>query len=136
LESAVIFLAIIAFFGYGILFPVSPFLLPTNFSASGHRYHALNYFPTFQKRRLIFGDEASGAFAATTVPTGDLAQMLLTRDSPFSKGLLILPGQAVSPQEPTGCIAATQVASSFEITLNSELGVFLPESRAPTTRKT
>jgi hypothetical protein len=114
----VIFLAIIAFFGYGILFPVSP-PTTTNFSAQGIDI-TVNYSQPSKKGRLIFGDEASGALQphGTYWRLGANAATEIT----FSKDINFA-GQAVAAG--TYRMYAVPGASSFEITLNSELGVFL-----------
>ncbi|MFT4855005.1 MAG: hypothetical protein ACI8YP_002165 [Algoriphagus sp.] len=114
----VLFLAFVAFFGFGILFPASP---PTtaSFSAQGVDI-TVNYSQPTKKGRVIFGDEASGALQpyGTYWRLGANAATEIT----FSKDVNFA-GQAVAAG--TYRMFAVPGATSFEITLNSELGVFL-----------
>jgi hypothetical protein len=114
----VLFLAFVAFFGFGILFPASP---PTtaSFSAQGVDI-TVNYSQPTKKGRVIFGDEASGALQpyGTYWRLGANAATEIT----FSKDVNFA-GQAV--EAGTYRMFAVPGATSFEITLNSELGVFL-----------
>jgi hypothetical protein len=114
----VLFLAFVVFFGYGILFPASP-PTTTNFSAQGLDI-TVNYSQPSKKGRVIFGDETSGALQpnGTYWRLGANAATEIT----FSKDVNFA-GQAVAAG--TYRMYAVPGATSFEITLNSELGVFL-----------
>jgi hypothetical protein len=114
----VLFLAFVAFFGYGILFPTSP---PTTATFSGQGVDiTVNYSQPSKKGRLIFGDEASGALQpyGTYWRLGANAATEIT----FSQDVNFA-GQAVAAG--TYRMYAVPGATSFEISLNSELGVFL-----------
>lgn len=114
----VILLAIVAFFGYGILFPVSP-PTTTNFSAQGLDI-TVNYSQPSKKGRVIFGDAASGALQpyGTYWRLGANAATEITFSKDVNFG-----GQAVAAG--TYRMYAVPGAESFEITLNSELDIFL-----------
>ena len=114
----VLFLAVVAFFGYGILFPASP-PTTTNFSAQGLDI-TVSYSQPSKKGRVIFGDEASGALQpfGTYWRLGANAATEIT----FSQDVNFA-GQAVAAG--TYRMYAVPGASSFEISLNSELGVFV-----------
>jgi hypothetical protein len=114
----VIFLAIIAFLGYGILFPVSP-TTTSSFSANGLDI-SVNYSQPSKKGRVIFGDEESGALQpfGTYWRLGANAATEIT----FSKDVNFA-GQAVAAG--TYRMYAVPSETSFEISLNSEVDVFL-----------
>lgn len=109
---------LVAFFVYGILFPVSP-TTTTNFSAQGLDI-TVNYSQPSKKGRVIFGEEGSGALQpyGTYWRLGANAATEIT----FSKDVNFA-GQAVAAG--TYRMYAVPGATSFEITLNSELSVFL-----------
>jgi hypothetical protein len=114
----VLFLAFVAFFGYGILYPTSP---PTTATFSGQGVDiTVNYSQPSKKGRVIFGDEASGALQpyGTYWRLGANAATEIT----FSQDVNFA-GQAVAAG--TYRMYAVPGATSFEISLNSELGVFL-----------
>ncbi len=114
----IIFLAIVAFFAYGILFPVSP--PNTTTFKSGDLMITVDYSQPSKKGRLIFGDANSGALQpyGTYWRLGANAATEIT----FSKDVNFA-GQAVAAG--TYRMYAVPGPESFEISLNSELGVFL-----------
>jgi len=128
------FWLIIAFFWLPEFYvPVSP-PTTTNFSAQGIDITVVNYSQPSKKGRLIFWQmEASGLLCSHTRTYWRLGLQCCYGDH-FQQGLLILQGQASRPQEPTGMYRSNQVRLHVEITLNSELGVFLGVQE-PTTRK-
>jgi hypothetical protein len=109
---------LVAFFIYGILFPASP-PTTTNFSAQGLDI-TVDYSQPSKKGRVIFGDKASGALQpyGTYWRLGANAATEIT----FSKDVNFA-GQAVAAG--TYRMYAVPGTDSFEITLNSEIGVFL-----------
>lgn len=114
----VVLLAIIAFFGYGMLFPVSP---PTTSTISAQGFDVtVNYSQPSKKGRVIFGDEASGALQPYgkywRLGANSATEITFSQDVNFA-------GQAVSAG--TYRMYAVPGATSFEISLNSELDVFL-----------
>lgn len=114
----VLLIAVIAFFGYGMLFPASP-PTSTSFSAQGVDI-TVNYSQPSKKGRVIFGDEASGALQPYGVywRLGANAATEITFSTAVS-----FAGQAV----PAGTyrMYAVPGADAFEVSLNSELGVYL-----------
>jgi hypothetical protein len=114
----IIFIGFVVFFLYGIFFPVSP-PTTTNFSAQGLDI-TVEYSQPSKKGRVIFGDKESEALQpyGTYWRLGANAATEIT----FSKDVNFA-GQAVAAG--TYRMYAVPGATSFEITLNSELGVFL-----------
>ena len=114
----IVFLAIVAFFVYQILFPASP-ATSSSFTAQGADI-TVNYSQPAKKGRVIFGDEASGALQpyGTYWRLGANAATEIT----FSQDVYFA-GQALAAG--TYRMYAVPGATSFEISLNSELGVFL-----------
>jgi len=114
----ILFAGLVAFFVYGILFPVSP-TTTTNFSGQGLDI-TVDYSQPSKKGRVIFGDAASEALQpyGTYWRLGANAATEIT----FSKDVNFA-GKAV----PSGTyrMYAVPGAESFEISLNSEVDVFL-----------
>jgi hypothetical protein len=114
----IIFIGVVAFFAYGILFPASP-PTTTSFSAKGLDI-TVNYSQPSKKGRVIFGDEASGALQPFGVywrlGANAATEITFSKDVDFA-------GKAV----PAGTyrMYAVPGAASFEVSLNSELGVYL-----------
>jgi Protein of unknown function (DUF2911) len=114
----VVLLAIVGFFGYNILFPKSP-AKTTSFSENGLDIKVV-YSQPFKKGRLIFGDEKDkalqphgkywrlGANAAT--------EITFNKDVNFA-------GKPVKAG--TYRMYAVPGATTFQVSLNSEVGVFL-----------
>lgn len=114
----VLFLAVVAFFVYGILFPASP-PNSTSFSAQGLDL-TVNYSQPSKKGRVIFGDEASGALQPYgkywRLGANSATEITFSKDVTFA-------GESVAAG--TYRMYAVPGADSFEISLNSELDVFL-----------
>jgi Protein of unknown function (DUF2911) len=111
-----ILLAIVGFFGYGILFPKSP---PTSASFSDQGLDIMVTYSQPSKRgRLIFGEEKDGALQ----PYGNYWRLgaNAATDITFSKNV-IFAGKPVSAG--TYRMYAVPGADSFQISLNSEAGV-------------
>lgn len=113
----ILFIAFVAFIGYGMLFPASP---PTTTTYSnGNLDITVNYSQPSKKGRVIFGTEAEGALQ----PYGQywrLGANAATEIS-FSQDILFA-GEKV----PAGIyrMYAVPGADSWEISLNSELEVY------------
>jgi hypothetical protein len=114
----VLFIAFVAFFGYGILFPVSP-PTSTTFSAQGLDI-TVNYSQPSKKGRVIFGDENSGALQPYGVywrlGANAATEITFSKDVDFA-------GKEVAAG--TYRMYAVPGPTSFEISLNSELSVYL-----------
>jgi Protein of unknown function (DUF2911) len=114
----VILLAIVGFFGYGILFPKSP-AKTTTFSDNGLDIKVV-YSQPYKKGRLIFGEEKDKALQ----PYGKYWRLgaNAATEITFSKDVNFAgkPIKAGSYR-----MYAVPGPSSFQICLNSELGVFL-----------
>lgn len=114
----VLFLAVVAFFVYGMLFPASP-PTSTSFSAQGLDI-TVNYSQPSKKGRVIFGDEDSGALQPYgkywRLGANAATEITFSQDVSFA-------GESVSAG--TYRMYAVPGPNSFEISLNSELDVFL-----------
>ncbi|MFC3878711.1 DUF2911 domain-containing protein [Algoriphagus namhaensis] len=114
----VLFLAVVAFFVYGMLFPASP-PTSTSFSAQGLDI-TVHYSQPSKKGRVIFGDEASGALQPYgkywRLGANAATEITFSQDVSFA-------GESVSAG--TYRMYAVPGPNSFEISLNSELDVFL-----------
>ncbi|MDN3205926.1 DUF2911 domain-containing protein [Algoriphagus sediminis] len=114
----ILFIAIIAFFAYGMLFPVSP--LSTSSISSGGIDISVEYSQPSKKDRLIFGTEEEGALQ----PYGQYWRLgaNAVTEITFSKNVLFA-GQFV--EAGSYRMYAIPGADSFIIALNSETGVYL-----------
>jgi hypothetical protein len=109
-------LAVVGFFGYGILFPKSP---PTSASFSDQGLDiTVTYSQPSKRGRLIFGEEKDGALQ----PYGKYWRLgaNAATDITFSKDITFA-GKPVSAG--TYRMYAVPGADSFQISLNSEAGV-------------
>jgi Protein of unknown function (DUF2911) len=110
-------LAIVGFFGYGILFPKSPFKT-TSFSSNGLDVK-VTYSQPYKKGRLIFGEEKDKALQ----PYGKYWRLgaNAATEITFSKDVNFAgkPVKAGSYR-----MYAVPGPTSFQVSLNSELGVF------------
>lgn len=114
----ILFLALVAFFVYGMLFPASP-PTSTSFSAQGLGI-TVDYSQPSKKGRVIFGDEDSGALQPYgqywRLGANSATEITFSSDVTFA-------GESVSAG--TYRMYAVPGAQSFEISLNSEVDVFL-----------
>jgi len=114
----IIFLGFAGFILYGILFPISP---PTTSTFSGQGLDiTVDYSQPSKKGRLIFGEEGSEALQTYgnywRLGANSATEITFSKDVNFA-------GQAIAAG--TYRIYAVPGAESFEISLNSQLGVFL-----------
>jgi hypothetical protein len=114
----IIFFGFVGFILYGIFFPVSP-ASTTTFSAQGLDI-TVDYSQPSKKGRLIFGEEGSEALQTYgnywRLGANSATEITFSKDVNFV-------GQAIAAG--TYRIYAVPGAESFEISLNSQLGVFL-----------
>lgn len=114
----IIILGFVVFILYGILFPISP---PTTSTFSGQGLDiTVDYSQPSKKGRLIFGEEGSEALQTYgnywRLGANSATEITFSKDVNFA-------GQAIAAG--TYRMYAVPGASSFEISLNSELEVFL-----------
>lgn len=114
----ILFIAIIAFFAYGMLFPVSP-LWNVSFSSDGIDV-SVEYSQPSKKGRLIFGTEEEGALQ----PYGKYWRLgaNAVTEITFSKDVLFA-GELISAGSYR--MYAIPGPESFTIALNTETGVYL-----------
>ena len=114
----VVFLGIVGFFGYGLLFPKSPYKT-TSFSANGLDIE-VTYSQPYKKGRLIFGEEKDGALQ----PYGKYWRLgaNAATEITFNKNINFA-GKPVNAG--TYRMYTVPGPTSFQVSLNSELGVFL-----------
>ncbi|MBK5279308.1 MAG: DUF2911 domain-containing protein [Bacteroidia bacterium] len=117
-------LAVVAYFGYGVLFPKSPHK-ETSFSADGLDI-TVTYSQPYKKGRLIFGEAKDGALQ----PFGKYWRLgaNAATEITFSKDIDFM-GKPVDAG--TYRMYAVPGANSFMIFLNSELGVTLSAASEP-----
>jgi hypothetical protein len=113
----ILFLIVVAYFGYGILFPVSPPATAT-FSDQGLDV-TVSYSQPSKKGRLIFGEESAGALQ----PYGNYWRLGANAPTEitFSQNVNFA-GKPVSAG--TYRMYAVPGADSFQISLNTETGSF------------
>ncbi len=118
LGVGILFIAIVAFFAYGMLFPVSP-LWNVSFSSAGIDV-SVEYSQPSKKGRLIFGPEEDGALQ----PYGKYWRLgaNAVTEITFSKDVLFA-GQEVKAGSYR--MYAIPGPDSFTIALNTETGVYL-----------
>lgn len=114
---AVLLLAVIGFFGYGLLFPKSP-TTSTSFSSNGLDIK-VNYSQPSKRGRLIFGEEKDGALQ----PYGKYWRLgaNASTEITFSKNVTFA-GKPVNAGSYR--MYAVPGPTSFQISLNSEVGVY------------
>ncbi len=114
---AVLLLAVIGFFGYGLLFPKSP-TTSTSFSSNGLDIK-VNYSQPSKRGRLIFGEEKDGALQ----PYGKYWRLgaNASTEITFSKNITFA-GKPVNAGSYR--MYAVPGPTSFQISLNSEVGVY------------
>lgn len=114
----ILILIAVLFFGYAMLFPASPAATAT-FSDQGLDI-SVSYSQPSKKGRLIFGEESEGALQAYgqywRLGANAATEITFSKDVNFA-------GQPV----PAGTyrMYAVPGADSFQISLNSEIGVFM-----------
>ncbi|MBP9925972.1 MAG: DUF2911 domain-containing protein [Cyclobacteriaceae bacterium] len=114
---AVLLLAVVGFFGYGVLFPKSP-TTSTSFSSNGLDIK-VNYSQPSKRGRLIFGEEKDGALQ----PYGKYWRLgaNASTEITFSKNITFA-GKPVNAGSYR--MYAVPGPTSFQISLNSEVGVY------------
>lgn len=114
---AVLLLAVIGFFGYGLLFPKSP-TTSTSFSSNGLDIK-VNYSQPSKRGRLIFGEEKDGALQ----PYGKYWRLgaNASTEITFSRNITFA-GKPVNAGSYR--MYAVPGPTSFQISLNSEVGVY------------
>lgn len=114
---AVLLLAVVGFFGYGLLFPKSP-TTSTSFSSNGLDIK-VNYSQPSKRGRIIFGDEKDGALQ----PYGKYWRLgaNASTEITFSKNITFA-GKPVNAGSYR--MYAVPGPTSFQISLNSEVGVY------------
>ena len=114
---AVLLLAVIGFFGYGLLFPKSP-TTSTSFSSNGLDIK-VNYSQPSKRGRIIFGDEKDGVLQ----PYGKYWRLgaNASTEITFSKNITFA-GKPVNAGSYR--MYAVPGPTSFQISLNSEVGVY------------
>jgi hypothetical protein len=114
---AVLLLAVVGFFGYTLLFPKSP-TTSTSFSSNGLDIK-VNYSQPSKRGRLIFGDEKDGALQ----PYGKYWRLgaNAATEITFSKNITFA-GKSVNAGSYR--MYAVPGPTSFQISLNSEVGVY------------
>jgi len=114
---AVLLLAVIGFFGYGLLFPKSP-TTSTSFSSNGLDIK-VNYSQPSKRGRIIFGDEKDGVLQ----PYGKYWRLgaNASTEITFSKNVTFA-GKPVNSGSYR--MYAVPGPTSFQISLNSEVGVY------------
>ena len=114
---AVLLLAVIGFFGYGLLFPKSP-TTSTSFSSNGLDIK-VNYSQPSKRGRLIFGEEKDGALQ----PYGKYWRLgaNASTEITFSNNITFA-GKPVNAGSYR--MYAVPGPTSFQISLNSEVGVY------------
>ncbi len=114
----IVLLAVVGFLGYGILFPKSP-NQTTSFSNNGLDIK-VTYSQPYKKGRLIFGEEKDNALQPYgkywRLGANAATEITLSKDVNFAGK----PVKAGSYR-----MYAVPGATSFQVSLNSELGVFL-----------
>jgi Protein of unknown function (DUF2911) len=114
----VVLLAIVGYVGYGILFPKSPHKT-TSFSDNGLDIK-VTYSQPYKKGRLIFGEEKDNALQPYgkywRLGANAATEITFSKDVNFA-GMPVKAG--------TYRMYAVPGATSFQVSLNSESGVFL-----------